>query len=47
MRTIETARKEGARDPDMGLGALKRMLTSVIASTDVDPDARSFSPWPR
>src|SRR5262245_10459897 len=40
LRTIEIARKESTRDPDASLGALKRALTAVIASTDIDSDVR-------
>src|SRR5260370_649315 len=40
LRTIEAVRKESSRDPDSGLAELKRTLTSVVSSTDIDPDAR-------
>src|SRR5262249_1376104 len=40
MRVLDAAHKEGARDPDAALRELKRMLTTVVASTDIEPDAR-------
>src|SRR5262245_1093899 len=40
LRMIEAVRKESSRDPDSALAALKRTLTSVVSSTDIDPDAR-------
>src|SRR5262249_8310241 len=40
LRVIDAAHKEGARDPDAALRELKRMLTTVVASTDIEPDAR-------
>jgi hypothetical protein len=40
LRTIEASRKLGMQDPGAALGELKRALTTVISSTDIDPDAR-------
>jgi hypothetical protein len=40
LRTIEAARKEGRADPGAALTVLKRTLTAVTSSTDVDPDVR-------
>jgi hypothetical protein len=40
LRTIEAVQKGSSRDPDSALGELKRALTTVISSTDIDPDAR-------
>ncbi|MGE5192841.1 MAG: hypothetical protein ACM3U2_10085 [Deltaproteobacteria bacterium] len=40
LRTIEAARKEGRSDPGSALATLKRTLTAVISSSDIDPDAR-------
>jgi hypothetical protein len=40
LRTMEAVRKQSSSDPDSALGELKRALTTVIASTDIDPDAR-------
>jgi hypothetical protein len=40
LRTIEAANRESSRDPDAALTELKRMLTTVIAATDIDPDVR-------
>jgi len=39
-RTIDAANKSGTTDPDAALGALKRTLTTVIGSNDIDPDVR-------
>ncbi len=39
-RTIDAANKSGKADPDASLGALKRALTAVISSNDIDPDIR-------
>src|SRR5262245_62445209 len=40
LRTMEAVRRESSRDPDSALGELKRTLTAVVSSTDIDPDAR-------
>src|SRR5437899_1614440 len=40
LRTIEASRKQGMQDPGAALAELKRALTTVISSTDIDPDAR-------
>src|SRR5262245_60334119 len=40
LRTMEAVRKESSRDPESALGELKRALTAVVSSTDIDPDAR-------
>ncbi|HEY2249826.1 MAG TPA: hypothetical protein VGH74_02155, partial [Planctomycetaceae bacterium] len=39
-RTIDVANKSGSVDPDAALGELKRTLTTVISSNDIDPDIR-------
>ncbi|HEV3338902.1 MAG TPA: vWA domain-containing protein, partial [Pirellulales bacterium] len=39
-RTIDVANKSGTRDPGSALGELKRALTAVISSNDIDPDIR-------
>ena len=39
-RTIDATNKSGSSDPESALGALKRALTTVIASNDIDPDIR-------
>ncbi len=40
LRTIEAANRESSHDPDAALTELKRMLTTVIAANDIDPDVR-------
>ena len=39
-RTIDVVNKTGSSDPEASLATLKRTLTSVISSTDIDPDVR-------
>ena len=39
-QTLEAARRVATVDPDAALTQLKRMLTSVISQTDIDPDRR-------
>jgi len=39
-RTIDVTNKSGSADPDSALGTLKRALTAVTSSTDIDPDVR-------
>jgi len=39
-RTIDAAQKSARQDPDAALGELKRTLTVVISSNDIDPDLR-------
>ncbi len=38
--TIELVRKQFAQDPEASLGTIKRALTTVLGSTDIDPDVR-------
>src|SRR5262249_262369 len=38
LRTIEAVRRQSSSDPDSALAGLKRTLTAVISSTDIDPD---------
>jgi len=37
LQTIEAARKNGTQDAGSALGLLKRSLTTVISSSDIDP----------
>ncbi len=39
-QAIEVARKVGQRDPDAAIAGLKRTMTTVVSSLDVDPDTR-------
>jgi hypothetical protein len=39
-RTIDLVNRVGSSDPEASLGTLKRTLTSVVSSTDIDADAR-------
>ncbi len=39
-RTIDAVSRVGSSDPEASLGTLKRTLTSVVSSTDIDPDVR-------
>ncbi len=39
-RTVDAAQKTADTDPDAALGELKRTLTAVISSNDIDPDVR-------
>jgi hypothetical protein len=39
-QTIDAARKQGAHDPESALAALKRALTTVVSSVDIEPDVR-------
>jgi hypothetical protein len=39
-RTIDLVNRVGSSDPEASLGTLKRTLTSVVSSTDIDADVR-------
>ncbi len=39
-QTIDAAQKTAGTDPDAALGELKRTLTAVTSSNDIDPDVR-------
>jgi hypothetical protein len=39
-RTIDLINRVGSSDPEASLGTLKRTLTSVVSSTDIDADVR-------
>jgi hypothetical protein len=39
-RTLDVAQKTARQDPDAAYGELKRTLTTVISSNDIDPDLR-------
>jgi hypothetical protein len=39
-RTLDAAQKLARQDPDAAYGELKRTLTTVISSSDIDPDVR-------
>jgi len=40
LSTIDAAQRNASQDPESSLGELKRVLTTVNASTDIDPDIR-------